>query len=165
MQLKLAELESRLNYAGGSDVSTQHLSTPSAPASLSGQTPQVLPPEPLWQSGASRFPAAVFLDSRMFHWNGLRIPEPTAEIPNVSLIPASPRHCGDVNPIPLRRRPVTYPRYLLLSSPPYFAINKPSYITKSMQMMLDHHGEWTRECVAGMLQTNADLNSRMCFNA
>ncbi|KAI1870941.1 hypothetical protein JX265_005981 [Neoarthrinium moseri] len=81
LQGKLAELESRLTYSGGSDVSSGHLSPPSRSASHSVATPQLLHQEPLWQGGRSNFPAAVFLDSRMFQWSGFQLPKPTMEVP------------------------------------------------------------------------------------
>lgn len=87
LQEKLRQLEDRLSYGGASEASVGHLSPPSGSVSHTGHTPQLLSREPLWQPGLSSFPAAAFLDSRMFQWSGLQTPKPTSEIPSVSLVP------------------------------------------------------------------------------
>ncbi|KAK6070175.1 fungal specific transcription factor domain-containing protein [Seiridium cupressi] len=81
LQEKLRQLEDRLSYASASDISVGHLSPPSATVSHAGRTPQLPAQEPLWQNALGSFPAAAFLDARMFQWNGLHVPTPTSEIP------------------------------------------------------------------------------------
>ncbi|KAH8682267.1 fungal-specific transcription factor domain-containing protein [Xylariales sp. PMI_506] len=83
LQVKLVELENRLNYNGGPDVSLSHLSPGSASATMSHSETgtQLLSREPLWQGGPNTFPVASFLDSRMFRGSGLQIPKPTSDVP------------------------------------------------------------------------------------
>ncbi|ORY70230.1 fungal-specific transcription factor domain-containing protein [Pseudomassariella vexata] len=74
LQLKLVELENRLDYTGAAAAAEATL-----PVS---HTPQLLSRESLWQSCPSTFPSAFFLDSRVYQWSGLMLPKPTSDIPH-----------------------------------------------------------------------------------
>jgi Fungal Zn(2)-Cys(6) binuclear cluster domain len=72
LQLKLLELENRLNQTGSSSASVE-------------ETPMFSPPrEPLWHGGVNQFPNVVFLDLDAFRWLDMTIPKPSVEIPAVS---------------------------------------------------------------------------------
>lgn len=86
LQLKLFELESRLN-SSGSERSLDGIDGRSEPISRASHTPQLLPAEPLWESGGGagkNFPSAVFLDGGLFRRSGLYIPRPLFNVPTVS---------------------------------------------------------------------------------
>ncbi len=92
LQLKLFELESRLNSGGGADSRTGRLDALDCGGSHSGDsvsrsshTPQPLPRESLWEGGNSGFPPTVFLDRDLFRRAGLYIPRPLYNVPSVSL--------------------------------------------------------------------------------
>ncbi|KAI1075032.1 fungal-specific transcription factor domain-containing protein [Whalleya microplaca] len=81
LQERLYELENRLNLTGGSEVSLSHLSTHSDTPSHA-PTPQLLPREPLWQTGPCAFPPALFLDRALFKSAGLSVPRPVSDVPS-----------------------------------------------------------------------------------
>lgn len=86
LQLKLFELESRLN-TNGSERSLDGFDSHSESMSHSSHTPQLLPREPLWEASTSNsnFPPTVFLDGELFRRAGTYIPRPLYTIPTVSV--------------------------------------------------------------------------------
>ncbi|KAE8451392.1 hypothetical protein EG329_004021 [Mollisiaceae sp. DMI_Dod_QoI] len=87
LQMKVMELESRLNGGGGVMNQTSPYATPSStnmtgPDGLGPQVPVYTPPQDIpWQGVQNRFPAIAFLDSESFKYGGIAIPKPTVEIP------------------------------------------------------------------------------------
>jgi hypothetical protein len=86
LQIKLRELESRLNVPDGSDVDLNPFGIQSDTMSLrSSHTPQLPPAVPLWQNQSSTsFPSDLFLDARLFRGVGLSVPRLMPAIPSVS---------------------------------------------------------------------------------
>ena len=85
LQLKLFELESRLNGSGGIDGNLDVLDSRSESLSHSSHTPRSVPREALWEGNSNNsFPSTVFLDQGLYRRAGGYIPRPLFNVPSVS---------------------------------------------------------------------------------
>ncbi|KAF8851607.1 hypothetical protein BDZ45DRAFT_631464 [Acephala macrosclerotiorum] len=91
LQMKVMELEARLNGGGGGGGSgmmnqPSPYATPSSTAlggtdSLSHAPVYTPPQDGPWQGVQNRFPAIIFLDGEAFKYGGIEVPKPSVEIP------------------------------------------------------------------------------------
>jgi hypothetical protein len=89
LQMKLAELEGRLN-GGGSGNGVGSGGRGSSSASVEEPPPVFTPgQDPLWQGAVSQLPSVIFLDLDAFGWMNMTLSKPSVDIPAVSLLSAS----------------------------------------------------------------------------
>lgn len=91
MQMKIVELEQRLNQKEQQKSSTVASRNGNAVATNGGPGPSasfmnaVNEKPPPWMPAQTKFPSAMFLDIDCFIYAGLSVPKPSAEIPMVSV--------------------------------------------------------------------------------
>jgi hypothetical protein len=85
LQMKLIELESRLNSGHGASSagSSGMPDSASTNTTYAQQPPPQTAREALWQGGMSHFPSVLFLDFDAFRWLSMAVPKPSVEIPAV----------------------------------------------------------------------------------
>ena len=83
LQLRLFELESRLNGSGGPEGSLDALDNCSESISHTSHTPRSVTREPLWEGSSNNFPSTVFLDKGLYNRGGIYIPRPLYNVPSV----------------------------------------------------------------------------------